>query len=338
MNAVGNRILGPSRLLARAFVRLGVLPILLASAVVLFAVTSDRFLTWTNISNVLRQTSYLAIVSMAQMLVLLTGGLDLSVGTILAFASVVGALAMAVVSAVMPESTWTVIAIGTMAGFLAGAAIGVVNGIGVAALNVSPFVMTLGMASVGFGSALYLTAGMPVRGLPREFSDVFAGGVLLGLRTPVWATLVLALLVYLLLNWTPFGRHLYAVGGNVKAAALSGVRTGRVLFFAYVLSAALTSVAGLLLTARMETGEANIGTSMPLESITACVIAGTSLRGGLGRLEFVLLGALFIGVVQNGMNLVRVEGYLQIVVTGIILIFAVISDEARRRVVAQLQR
>ena len=319
------------------FVRLGVLPILLIGSVILFAMLSDRFLSWNNITNVLRQTSYLTMVSMGQMIVLLTGGFDLSVGTILAVTSVVSAMAMASAALAFPDAIWLAIGLGMLAGLLAGLAIGACNGVGVAIFNVSPFIMTLGMASVGFGVALYLTGGIPVRGLPFAFSDIFGGGQLLGLRTPVWVTAGLAVLVYLLLNWTRLGRYLYAVGGNIKAAELSGINTRRTLFLAYFLCAGLTSIAGLMLTARMETGEANIGSSMPLESIAACVIAAVSLRGGTGRVEFVILGAVFIGVVQNGMNLARVESYLQIVVTGAILILAVIFDEVRRKVSARLQ-
>jgi ribose/xylose/arabinose/galactoside ABC-type transport system permease subunit len=325
------------RFLLGAFVRVGVLPVLLAIAVVLFAFLSERFVTWNNITNVLRQSSYLTIVAMGQMLVLLTGGFDLSVGTQLAITSVVSALAMSATYAAMPDAVGLAIAVGMLAGLGAGLSIGLFNGVGVAILNVSPFIMTLGMASVGFGIALYLTAGMPVRGLPPEYADTFGSGGFLGLRTSVWVAAVLAVIVYVLVSWTRFGRHLYAVGGNPKAAHLSGIDTRRTLFAAYALCAALTSIAGLMLTARMETGEANIGSSMPLESIAACVIGGVSLRGGIGRLEFVILGALFIGVVQNGMNLARVESYLQIVVTGVILIIAVIADEARRRVVARIQ-
>jgi ribose transport system permease protein len=286
---------------------------------------------------VLRQSSYLTIVAMGQMLVLLTGGFDLSVGTQLAVTSVVSALTMSALHAAMPDAIWLAITLGMLAGLGAGLLIGVVNGVGVAAFNVSPFIMTLGMSSVGFGIALYLTAGMPVRGLPYDYADIFGSGGVLGLKTSVWIAAILAVLVYVVVSWTKFGRYLYAVGGNLKAAQLSGIDTRRMLFYAYALCAALTSIAGLLLTARMETGEANIGSSMALESIAACVIGGVSLRGGVGRLEFVILGAIFIGVVQNGMNLARVESYLQIVVTGLILIGAVIADESRRRVVARLQ-
>lgn len=321
----------------QVFARTGVLPLLLLGAILLFTALSDRFLSWGNISNVLRQTSYLTVVALGQMIVLLTGGFDLSVGTILAVTSVVSALTMAGVFAAFPDLAWLAIILGVLAGFGAGVLIGIVNGAGVALLNVSPFIMTLGMASVGFGLALYMTAGMPVRGIPYVFSDTFGGGAFLGIQAPVWVAGILSVVVYVLLSWTRLGRYFYAVGGNIKAAALSGIRTRFTLFIAYVLCAGLTSIAGLMLTARMETGEANIGARMPLESIAACVIAGVSLRGGTGQAELVILGAVFIGVIQNGMNLARVESYLQIVVTGLILILAVIADELRQRVLARLK-
>ena len=140
-----------------------------------------------------------------------------------------------------------------------------------------------------------------------------------------------------MLTWTHRGRSCSAVGGNSNASALSGSNTKLVLFMAYILCAAIASISGLLLTARLETGEANIGSSMPLESIAACVIGGVSLRGGIGRVENVVLGAIFIGLVQNGMNLARIESYLQTVVIGMLLILAVVADQVRLRYIANLQ-
>jgi ribose transport system permease protein len=320
-----------------AFVRLGVLPFLLLIAVVVFTLLSDNFLTSRNLLNVARQSTYLIMVSMGQMFALLTGGFDLSVGTILAVTSVVGALAMSTAYAAMPDALALAIALGLLAGFAAGVAIGVMNGIGVALFNVSPFMMTLGMASIGFGIALYLTGGVPVYGMPQEFGDAFGFGSWLGVPAPVWVTAALIVLLYLLVNWTRLGRYFYAVGGNIKAARLSGISTRLTLFTAYVLCGGLAAISGLLLTARLETGEANIGASMPLESIAACVIAGVSLRGGVGRIENVVLGALFIGLIQNGMNLARIESYLQTVVIGALLILAVIADQFRLRYIANLQ-
>lgn len=329
------RTQGYEQKLIQIFVGIGVLPILLVIALVLFSLMSDHFLSYANIANVLRQSSYLTIVALGQMVVMVTAGFDLSVGSILAVTSVTSALAMAGVSGGSPDAPWLAIAAGVLVGFGCGAMVGVVNGLGVSLLGVSPFIMTLGMASVGFCVALFLTSGTPVRGIPYEFADTFGSGGLLGLKAPVWVALALSIAVYILMTWTRVGRHFYAVGGNIKAAALSGISTRATLFLAYAICAALTSIAGLLLTARMETGEANIGTAMPLQSIAACVIAGVSLRGGTGRVPYVILGALFFGVVENGMNVSGVSSYLQIGVTGAILIFAAVADEFRQRLVAR---
>jgi ribose transport system permease protein len=321
----------------KLFVRLGILPFLLVIAVVVFTMLSDNFLTGRNLLNVLRQSVFLTIVSMGQMLALLTGGFDLSVGTTLALTSVVGAMAMAGAYAAMPDAVWLAILIGCFAGIAAGTLIGLCNGVGVAFFGVSPFMMSLGMTSVGFGIALFLTGGTPVYGMPQAFGDVFGFGSFLGIHTPIYVAALLAVLLFVYLYRTPFGRYIYAVGGNAKAAALSGINTRATLLWTYIMCAAMASVAGMLLTARLDTGEANIGASMPLESIAACVIAGVSLRGGVGRLENVILGALFIGLVQNGMNLARIESYLQTVVLGGLLILAVIADQIRLRYVASLK-
>jgi len=323
--------------LKRLFVRIGILPVLLIAALVIFTLMSDNFLSVRNLTNVLRQSVYLMIVSMGQMLALLTGGFDLSVGTVLALTSVVGAMAMAAVYAAMPDAVWLAIAVGCLAGIAAGTAIGAINGIGVSLFNVSPFMMSLGMTSVGFGAALFLTGGVPVYGMPVAFGDIFGFGSLFGIPVPVLVAVLIILLLFVLLYRTPYGRYFYAVGGNMKAAGLSGINTRLTLFWTYLLCGMLAAISGMLLTARLDTGEPNIGASMPLESIAACVIAGVSLRGGVGRLENVILGALFIGLVQNGMNLARIESYLQTVVLGALLILAVVADQIRLRFVASLK-
>ena len=319
------------------FVRLGVLPFLLALCVIVFAFMSERYLTVNNLMNVARQSTFLIMVAMGQMFALLTGGFDLSVGTILAVSSVVGALAMSSLFAAYPDMIWLVITGGMLAGFLAGLSIGIVNGVGVAFFNVSPFMMTLGLASIGFGIALFLTGGVPVYGMPQDYGAIFGVGHFLGIPAPIYVTALLIVLLYVLLNWTRFGRYLYAVGGNVKASQLSGINTRMTLFLAYVLCGALATVAGLMLTARLMTGEANIGAAMPLESIAACVIGGVSLRGGVGRLSGVVLGAIFINLMQNGMNLARIDSYLQTVVIGGLLILAVLADQLRQYVIAELR-
>jgi ribose/xylose/arabinose/galactoside ABC-type transport system permease subunit len=325
------------RLTQQLFVRMGVLPFLLLVAVIVFTAISDHFLSTQNLVNVVRQSVYLTIVSLAQMLALLTGGFDLSVGTIVALTSVVGATAMAAVSVASPDSVWLAITLGCLAGIVAGTLVGVTNGVGVAVFNVSPFMMTLGIASVGFGIALYMTGGVPVYGMPPEFGRVFGFGRVAGVPVPVIVAILIAALTWVLVNRTALGRYFYAVGGNVKAAHLSGISTRWTLFITYTLCGLLSAVCGMLLTARLETGEANIGASMPLESIAACVIGGVSLRGGVGRVGNVVLGALFIGLVQNGMNLAKIESYLQTVVLGSLLILAVIADQLRLRLIASMR-
>jgi ribose transport system permease protein len=322
---------GLRAVLKAIFLKLGVLPFLLAVALVMFTLLSDQFLTSQNVVNLLRQSVYLILVSLGQMLALVTGGFDLSVGTIQAVTSVVSAMVMSALAALYPESAGMAIALGCLAGILAGMAVGVVNGIGIAYVGVTPFIMTLGIQSVGFGVALFLTGGVPVSGIPTAFGEIFGFGTVLGVPVPILITVVCVAGFWLLLDRTALGNYFHAVGGNPKAAVLSGINLRQVLMLAYLLCAGIASLAGLLLTARVESGEANIGGTVALESIAACVIGGVSLRGGMGRVENVVLGAIFIGLVQNGMNLASVGSYLQMVVLGLLLIVAVISDSLRQK-------
>lgn len=317
--------------LRAVFLRVGVLPFFLVATVIIFAILSPRFLTVQNIGNVARQSVYLVLVSLGQMLALVTGGFDLSVGTTIAITSVVSALAMVALAALMPEAVWLAILLGCLTGVAAGLLIGAVNGAGVAYLDVSPFIMTLGVSSVGAGIALFLTGGVPVAGLPFAFADTLGFARVWGVPVPLLVGLLCAVLLWVAMTRTAFGTRLYAVGGNVRAARLSAINTQGALMWAYVLCALFASLSGLLLTARVESGEANLGGTIALESIAACVIAGVSLRGGLGRVEAVVLGAFFITLVQNGMNLVQVSSYMQMVLLGLLLILAVIADRVRTR-------
>jgi ribose/xylose/arabinose/galactoside ABC-type transport system permease subunit len=321
----------------RVLARLGVLPLLLAAAVIVFSLLSPHFLSGQNLLNVARQSTFLAMVAMGQMLALLTGGFDLSVGKTLAITSVIGAMVMSATKGIFPDAVGLSIALGMLAGIAAGTLVGIVNGIGVALFNVSPFMMTLGTASISFGIALTLTSGVPVYGMPDAFGNIFGFGLFLDIPAPVYVTALLYVALYILLSWTAMGRYFYAIGGNFKASVLSGINTRLYLFMAYVLCGFMAAVAGIMLTARLETGEANIGASMPLDSIAACVIGGVSLRGGVGRLGSVVLGAIFIGLIQNGMDLARIESYLQEVVIGVLLILAVVSDQLRSRLLLKLK-
>ncbi|AWK89410.1 ABC transporter permease [Azospirillum thermophilum] len=320
------------RALSRAlFLRLGVLPFFLLAAIIVFGTASDRFLTVDNLVNVARQSVYLMLVSLGQMVVLITGGFDLSVGATVALTSVVSALVMAALGAVLPDAVVPVIVLGALAGCAAAGLVGVANGVGVAYFGVSPFIMTLGVSSVAAGGSLFLTGGVPVSGLPHEFADLFGFGRWLGVPVPVLVAAVAVCLIWVVMARTRTGAHIHAVGGNIKAAHLSAIDTRRTLVFAYTLCALVAALTGLLLTARVESGEANLGGTIALESIAACVIAGVSLRGGIGRVETVVLGAFFIVLVQNGMNLAQIGSYLQMVLLGGLLILAVVFDQIRYR-------
>ena len=318
------------------FVKIGVLPPLLLLAIIVFSQMSDNFLDVENFENVLRQNTFLIIVSLGQMIVLLTGGFDLSVGTGTALVSVVTATVMADSYNAGAGSVGFAIALGMVVGVLAGAGVGLFNGIGVSVFRVSPFIMTLGTSSIALGLALYMTSGVPVRGMPPKFADIFGFGEWAGLATPIWVTAAVVVIMTVVLNWTRLGRYFYAIGGNANAATLSGVTVRTNLTAAYVIAGALMGLSSVLLTARLETGEANIGVSLPLQSIAACVIGGVSLRGGIGRVSSAVLGALFIGLVQNGMNLARIQSYLQMIVLGGLLIIAVIADLIRQRSLSRL--
>lgn len=298
------------------------LPVMFAIAFVVFAFGAPNFLTIDNLTNVARQSVYLLIVALGQFIVIVNGGLDLSVGSIVSLTSVASAIVMAAVYASFPDAQLLSLLAGLGMGALIGIGAGIVNGIGVSFLRIPPFMMTLGMASVVFGVTLLISGGVPIYGLPPMLGEWFGFGRLLGFPIAAIVALALVLLIYVLMEWTRFGRQLYASGGNPRAAALSGVRTERITVLAFVLSGLLAAIAGLLLTARLGTGEANIGTSLPLESIAACVIAGVALSGGQGRTLAVLLGTMLIMLVQNGLNLMQVGAYAQTMATGAILIFA----------------
>ncbi|GGO58966.1 monosaccharide ABC transporter membrane protein, CUT2 family [Roseovarius pacificus] len=321
--------------ITRLFVKVGVLPFFLLGALVIFTLLSSKFLTGQNLINVARQSVYLVLVSMGQMLALVTGGFDLSVGTAIALTSVVSAMGMVWLAGIFPDVIWLAILLGAFLGFGAALMVGLVNGIGVAYFEVSPFIMTLGVSSVGAGFALFLTGGVPVSGLPFQFADTFGFGRLWSIPVPVIIAVICIVIMWVLMARTRLGTQIYAVGGNIKAAHLSAINTRRTLLLAYMICALIASLTGLLLTARVESGEANLGGSIALESIAACVIAGVSLRGGIGRVENVVLGAFFIVLVQNGMNLAQVSSYMQMVLLGALLILAVIFDQIRYRIIMQ---
>ena len=320
-----------SDLVRSIFSTVGILPILLAIVVLYFASQESRFYGTANLTNVLRQSTYLIIVTLGQALVLISGGFDLSVGAVIAVTSVVSARYMSSHYAANPNGELTSVLVGVGVGLLVGMVFGLVNGIGVARFKVSPFIMTLGMASVGSGFALYYTGGSPVSGMPPLFTREIGTGRWFEIPVPIYAAIAATIVVLFLVGSTSWGRYLYAIGGNTKAAFLSGIPVGVYTASVYVMCSLLAASAGLLLTARTSSGEPNLVGQYPLESITAAVIGGISLRGGEGRIMGAVLGALFITILTNGMNLIRMESYFQTIAIGAILILAVIIDRLRDR-------
>lgn len=298
------------------------LPVMFVAAVLIFSVYAPGFLTVDNLTNVARQSVYLLIVALGQLIVLIGGGLDLSVGAVVSLTSVVSATVMAAVFAAAPDSPSLAMVAGLASGVVIAVLAGLINGIGATWLRIPPFMMTLGLSSVLFGITLLISGGVPIYGLPPLMGEIFGYGQIAGIPIPALVAVVLVLATYVLLEWSRFGRHLYATGGNARAAELSGVRTDRVTILAFMCSSGMAVLTGLLLTARLDTGESNIGAALPLESIAACVIAGVSLAGGQGRTFTVLLGTLLIMLVQNGLNLMQVGAYAQSMSLGAILIVA----------------
>ncbi|TCT09890.1 monosaccharide ABC transporter membrane protein (CUT2 family) [Tepidamorphus gemmatus] len=317
---------------SRLVLGVGLLPILLVAMIAFMAVVEQKFFGLNNIFNVLRSTSFLAIVAAGQMLVLIVGGFDLSVGAVIALTSTVMAKVMAMLAASMPDQTGLVITVGILAGLACGVFIGLINGLCVAFLRISPFMVTLGTLSIASGIGLLLTNGIPVYGMPDAFVKDFGRALWLGLPTTVYIAVAIIAAVWFIQQHTRLGRYIYAIGGNLQAAIVSGVPATGYLVLTYVMCSVLASIAGILMTARLGSGQATMGGNlMMLQSIAAAVIAGVSLRGGIGRVEMVALGALFLSILTNAMNLLRVDSKMQVVVLGIILVAAVALDEWGKR-------
>jgi ribose/xylose/arabinose/galactoside ABC-type transport system permease subunit len=315
---------------ADVLLRFGLLPILLLVAVVTFSVIEPRFLTPLNGTNVSRQLSFLLILTIAQMLVLLTAEIDMSIGATIALTSVISSKVM-VAAGGSGGGGIAVLLAGVLAGLAVGLVVGLLNGLVVARFKVPSFIVTIGTASVAVGAALLLSKGAPVTGLPPEFTSALGTARVLAVPVPFLVALGVLLAAYVLLSWTVLGHYLFAVGGGEDAARLVGVPVLRTKVTAFVLCSMLTSLAGVLLTARVSSGEPTLGQEYVILAIAAAVLGGTSFFGGEGRLGLVAVGALFLVVLSNGMNLIRVPSYVQQVVLGALLIAAVIIDRLRSR-------
>ncbi|MFD1210492.1 ABC transporter permease [Arthrobacter sp. GCM10027362] len=316
-------------LMRRQFIAYGILPLLLVVLIIIFAAVEPRFLSPTNIINVARQVSFLGIIAIGQMLYLITRNYDLSNGGTVALSSIICATVM--VSAA-PGNPGLAILLGCLAALAVGLAVGLANAVLIAVFKVNSFMVTLGTGFAATGIALLVAGGVPVTGLPREFSRNFGTSAILGIPFPTFVLILVLLGAYVLLNWTRLGRQAYAVGGNENAAYQAGVNVRRTLISVMVTGSVLAALVGVMITARVSTGEANIGVQYPMQSIIAAVIGGIALAGGEGRVSGAFMGALFIVLLNNGMDLIRVQGYVQDILLGALLVLALLVDRIRTRV------
>lgn len=300
--------------------QLGTLVGLLALCVLL-AILTPHFLTVSNLLNVLEQTSINAIVAVGMTFVIVSGGIDLSVGSIVALAGVVLASAL--------QLGWPVAAAVPVA-LVVGSACGLANGLLVTAGRLPPFIATLGMMSVARGLALMWAEGRPISGFDEGFRAI-ATGRLAMVPASVLVMLGVYAVAHAALGWTVFGRNVYAIGGNEEASRLSGVPVRRDKTAVYALSGGCAGLAAVVLTARLNSAQPTAGVMYELDAIAATVIGGTSLLGGQGTLGGALVGALIMGVLRNGLNLLNVSSFFQQVVIGVVIIGAVLVDMALKQ-------
>jgi putative xylitol transport system permease protein len=306
--------------------------ILIALAVVCLtlALISENFLSTRNILNVLRQTSINGILAIGMTFVILTRGIDLSVGSVVALGGIVAASFATTSSTgmVVGAPYPALVAIGV--GLLVGMACGGVSGLIVSRFHVPAFVATLGMLSAARGLTLIYSGGRPIPALTEEFRWIGTGSVL-GIPVPIFLLLGTFAVAHFVLTQTRFGRHIYAVGGNPHAAKVSGLPVRSIRFSVYVIAGALAGLGGMILAARTGSALPQAGIAYELDAIAAVVIGGTSLAGGVGRVTGTLIGALLIGVMNNGLDLMGVESYYQQVIKGLLIVAAVMLDRSKNK-------
>lgn len=290
--------------------------------------STDQFLTVDNSLNVLRQICVNVCLSTGMTIVVLSGGIDLSVGSVLALSGAVaaGLLKNGITIRSMDLFIELTPSGAILAGIAVGALIGACNGLAVMRFKLPPFVATLGMLSVARGLTMLWTGGFPITRLGESFGYI-GSGHLMGIPTPVWISSAVAMVFVVLLARTRFGRHLYAVGGNERAAMLSGLNVSGIKVWAYVIGGGLAGLAGILVTARLDSATPNAGVGYELDSIAAVVIGGASLNGGRGTILGTVLGCLIIGVLNNGLVLLDVSPFWHQIIKGLVILVAVAVDK-----------
>ncbi|NRF91642.1 ribose ABC transporter permease [Paenibacillus frigoriresistens] len=289
--------------------------------VVILSVVNGDFLTVGNIFNVLRQISINALIAFGMTFVILTGGIDLSVGSILALSSAFTAGLMA-----SGMNTWLAVGIGLIGGLMMGA----INGLLITKGKVAPFIATLATMTVFRGLTLVYTQGRPITGFKEDFA-MLGKGYFLQIPMPIiWMVIAFAVL-YIILKHTTFGRRVYALGSNEEATWLSGINTSKVKILVYSISGLLAAISGIILTSRLNSAQPTAGGAFELDAIAAVVLGGTSLSGGRGWIVGTLIGAMIIGVLDNGLNLLNVSSFYQQVVKGVVILIAVLLDRSKAR-------
>ena len=289
--------------------------------VIVITILNPSFMTTDNVLNILRQVSISALIAFGMTFVILTGGIDLSVGSTLALTGAVAATMLA--SGIDPVLTM-------LAALLLGAVLGAINGVIIAKGKVAPFIATLATMTIYRGLTLVYTDGRPVSGLGNEITFQMLGkGYFFGIPVPVCTMILAFIALYVIMHKTTFGRRVYAVGGNEAASKLSGINVDRIKIAVYSLTGMLAALSALILTSRLNSAQPTAGTSYELDAIAAVVLGGTSLTGGKGWIFGTLVGALIIGVLNNGLNLIGVSSFFQQVVKGIVILIAVLIDRKK---------
>ncbi|MCI9347036.1 MAG: ribose ABC transporter permease [Lachnospiraceae bacterium] len=303
---------------------IGIIIALLAMCVflVIFPTTRSTFLTQNNVFNILRQNASNLFLATGMTMVIILGGIDLSVGSVIALSGCVAA--GCVVNMGLPEVAAFLIAI------LIGAAVGMFNGVVICKTNIPPFIVTLASMNITKGIALVYTQGAPIRCMTDAFK--FPGAGYVGpIPTPVILMLIIFVIAVMLVNRTHFGRHIYAVGGNAQAASFSGINVQKVKFWVYTFTGIMAGIAGVVIASRLYSGQPRSGEGAEMDAIAAVVVGGTSMSGGSGRLGGTLIGVLIIGVLNNGLNLMGVDSNWQYIVKGFVILLAVYVDFIRNR-------
>lgn len=285
-----------------------------------FAYLAPAFLTTPNVLNILQQSSINACIALGMTLVIVSGGIDLSVGPTAALTAVISA-SLLVAGVPVP--------LAILVGLCVGMATGLFNGVLIAYAGLQPFIVTLGGLSLFRALALIYTGGNPIFGIPTEFRAIFNGATL-GVPNSVLIVACLALGAWILLNRTPFGEYLMAVGGNSEAAHVAGVPVRRTKIVAYMISGTMASVAALILMGRLGAAEPIMGTLWELDAIAAAAIGGASLMGGRGSIVGTIMGAIILGALRNGLTLMNVQAFYQLLATGLIIILAMLIDRATK--------